>query len=80
MAIKLTTDERNELTAIYARLDAEWHAAGKTTIPERQPFDPDDIREHRKLTPDERIKGLRAYAWASDRIDTAQPTIQLLAA
>lgn len=28
MAIKLTTDERKELAAIYNQLDAEWLAAG----------------------------------------------------
>jgi hypothetical protein len=72
MAIKLTTDERNDLTAIYAQLDAEWRTAGKPTSPKRMPFESEDIREWRKLTPDERIKGLRAYAWASDRITAAQ--------
>jgi hypothetical protein len=71
MATKLTTDERNELDAIYAHLDAEWDAAGKTTAPERMPFDREDILEWRKLTAHERLLGLRAYAWASDRIASA---------
>jgi len=66
--IKLTSDEQNELAAIYARLDAEWRIAGTPTTPERMPFDRDGIIEHRKLTADERKKGLRAYAWAPDRI------------
>jgi hypothetical protein len=36
MATKLTTtDERNELDAIYAQLDTEWHTAANTTTPER---------------------------------------------
>jgi len=69
--IKLTAAEQNELAAIYAELDAEWRNAGKTTTPERMPFEREDIFEHRKLTVDERIKGLRAYAWASDRIIAA---------
>lgn len=82
MAIKLTTDERNDLASSYAQLDAEWRAAGKPTLPERMPFEREDIVEWRrlKLTADERIKGLRAYAWASDRIAAARHLRQPLAA
>lgn len=40
----------------------------KPTLPERMPFEGEDIKEWRKLTTDKRIKGLRAYAWASDRV------------
>ena len=78
--IKLTTGERNELDAIYSQLEAEWRIAGKTTTPERMPFERDDIIEHRKLTADERIKGLRAYAWASDRITAKRTAAQERAA
>jgi len=77
---KLTTTERDEITAIYAVLHAEWFAAGKKTLPERQPFAAEDIIEWRKLTPIERIKGLRAYAWASDRVAAAESAIRPLAA
>jgi hypothetical protein len=70
--IRLTTDERNELDAIYTQLDTEWHTAGKATTPERMPFDREDILEWRKLTALERLLGLRAYAWASDRINAAR--------
>lgn len=82
MAIKLTTDEGNDLAAIYAQLDAEWLAAGKATPPERVRFEREDIIEWRslKLTTDERIKGLRAYAWASDRIAAANTLKHQLAA
>jgi len=76
----LTMTERDEITAIYAVLDAEWRAAGKKTPPERQPFAAEDIIEWRKLTAIERIKGLRAYAWASDRVAAAERSIQPLAA
>jgi hypothetical protein len=76
----LTTDESNEIAAIYTLLDAEWRAAGKATTPMRQPFDAEDICEWRKLTPDERVKGLRAYAWVSDRITAAQSDPPPLAA
>ena len=72
--------ELREIDRIYDRLDAEWLAAGKTTRPERQPFAAEDIIEWRMLTPDERIKGLRAYAWASDRIAASERTTQPLAA
>lgn len=77
---KLTTTDRDEIAAIYAVLDAEWRAAGKKTPPERQPFATEDIIEWRKLTPIERIKGLRAYAWASDRVAAAECSMQPLAA
>ena len=77
---KLTTTERDEITTIYAVLDAEWFAAGKKTPPERQHFAAEDIIEWRKLTAIERIKGLRAYAWASDRVAAAERSIQPLAA
>jgi len=77
---KLTTTERDEITAIYAVLDVEWRAAGKKPPPERQPFAAEDIIEWRKLTPIERIKGLRAYAWASDRVAAAECSMQPLAA
>jgi len=78
--IKLTTDEQNELAAIYARLGAERRIAGKSRTPERMPFEPEDIIEHRKLTADERKKGLRAYAWASGRIIAALTAAQKRAA
>ena len=78
--ISLTHAERREIDRIYDRLDVEWLAAGKTTRPERQPFAAEDIIEWRTLTPDERIKGLRAYAWASDRIAASERTTQPLAA
>ena len=77
--IRLNTDERNELDAIYAQLDADWHTAGKPTTPERMPFEREDIAEWRKLTSNERFIGLRAYAWASDRI-AAHVLAQSLAA
>lgn len=72
--VRRTTDEQNELAASYAQLDAELCAAGKATLPERMPFERGDIIEWRKLkrSPDELIKGLRAYAWASDRINAAR--------
>jgi hypothetical protein len=72
--IRLTADEQNELATSYAQLDAEWCAAGKAKSPERMPFEREDIIEWRKLklTADEPIKGLRAYAWASDRINAAR--------
>jgi hypothetical protein len=76
----LTTTERDEITAIYAVLDVEWRATGKKTPPERQPFAAEDIIEWGKLTPVERIKGLRAYAWASDRAANVESAIQPLAA
>jgi hypothetical protein len=78
--VSLTPAERREIDCIYDRLDAEWLVAGKTTRPERQPFAAEDIIEWRMLTPDERIGGLRAYAWACDRIAASERTRQLLQA
>jgi hypothetical protein len=78
--VSLTHTEHREIDRIYDRLDAEWLAAGKTTRPERQPFAAEDIIEWRLLTPDERIKGLRAYAWASDRIAASERMTQSRAA
>ena len=78
--VSLTQAERREIDRIYDRLDAEWLAAGKTARPERQPFAAEDIIEWRTLTPDERIKGLRAYAWASDRIAASERMTQPIAA
>ena len=78
--VSLTHTERREIDRLYDRLDAEWLTAGRTTRPERQPFAAEDIAEWRTLTPDERIKGLRAYAWASDRIAASGRMTQPLAA
>jgi hypothetical protein len=76
---RLKKSERNEITAIYARLDAERATIGKGPA-ERAPWSPADILEWQDLTPAERYLDLKGYANASDRITTlAAPRLAIAA-
>jgi len=76
---RLKKSERNEITAIYLRLDTERAAIGKGPA-ERAPWSPADILEWQDLTPAERYLDLKGYANASDRITAlAAPRLAIAA-
>ncbi len=76
---RLKKSERNEIAALYARLDAERAIIGKGPA-ERAPWSPADILEWQDLTPAERYLDLKGYANASDRITALAASRLVIAA
>jgi hypothetical protein len=76
---RLKKSERNEIAAIYTRLDADRAIIGKGPA-ERAPWSPADILEWQDLTATERYLDLKGYANASDRITALAPPHLAIAA
>ena len=70
---RLRKDERAEIDAIYATLDAEWLAEGYLTPPERAPWTAVDILEFRDLSPRNKYLDLKGYARICDRYASRKP-------
>ncbi len=75
---RLTKSQHAEIDAIYAALDAEWPAEGRTTLPERAPWTALEILEWQDLNTRERYLDLKGYARASDRIAAANRTAHVI--
>ncbi len=69
---RLRKDERAEIAAYYAAIDAE-RAANGLPPAQRAPWSPADILEFRDLKPGERYRDLEIYARACDRLGTTPP-------
>lgn len=69
---RLTKSELREISALYARLDAE-RAANGLPPAERAPWLPVDILEWQDLKGDERYVDLQTYAAVCDRADGVLP-------